>query len=119
MSPIAGQLLLHEILPIIQAPLPRAVKRIGSEDYSELVQDCIASAAQMLDTAERAGKPLIAKSIAFYAVQRAKTGRRSTSAGRCCPLAPATVLDGHSVSESLDAPANRASFRRLGLSRLG
>ncbi len=99
-------MLLHEILPIIHAAVPRAVKTVGSEDVAELVQDCLASAAAMLDAAERGGRPLIAKAIAFYVIQRAKCGRRSTSASRTCALSPATALDGHSVPESLDSPVS-------------
>ncbi len=99
-------MLLHTILPIIHAAVPRTVKTVGCEDHEELVQDCIASAAAMLDAAERGGRPLIAKAIAFYVIQRAKCGRRSTSASRTCALSPATALDGNAVMESLEAPVS-------------
>lgn len=45
MSPAAGMMLTNEIVPILNATVPRVVKAIGSEDPEELVQDAVASAA--------------------------------------------------------------------------
>lgn len=104
MSPEAGELLLDRIVPIIAATVPAKVKTVGSEDHAELVQDCIASAAQMIDAAEANGKPLIPQSIAYYAIQRTKSGRRVMSAGRTDAMASATALDGNAHVESMDQP---------------
>jgi len=104
MSPYACRLLVDEIMPILAGTVPMAVKPVGSENREELVQDTLVSAAMMLDRAERAGKPLYPKSMAYYAIQRAKTGRRSYGASRTDVLAPATQLDNHAQLDYLDAP---------------
>ena len=104
MSPKASAMLLETIMPIIVASVPRAVKPVGGEDAEEITQDTIASAAQMLEACEQNNRPLIAKSIAYYCLQRAKTGRRSYSANRTDVMSPGTQLDGLSSVESLDNP---------------
>ena len=105
MSPTAQKLFMQEIYPIITASIAHgAVKPVGCEDREELVQDCLASAAQMLTACERSGKPLICKSTAYYALQRTKSGRRSTSANRTDALAPTTILDGNCTIVLMDAP---------------
>lgn len=104
MSPEAGKLLLERIVPIISSMVPVKVRTVGSEDYQELIQDCTVSAANMIHAAESAGKRLIPQSIAYYAIQRAKTGRRSMYAGRADAMAPSTSLDGNAYVESMDQP---------------
>ena len=110
MSPEAGMMLVSEIMPIIQATVPRTVKAVNSEDREELVEDTLASAAAMLDAAERAGKPLYPKSVAYYAIQRAKTGRRSYGATRTDVMAPATQLDNHAQLDYMDAPVATGEY---------
>jgi len=105
MSPAACKILVDEIMPILSATIPR-LRLVGSDDHEELQQDAVTSAAQMLDAAERAGKPLLGKSTAYYAIQRTKTGRRSTSGGRTDAMAPSTMLDGLTSVSSLDAPVD-------------
>jgi hypothetical protein len=61
MSPQAGEVLVGAVMPIIQATVPRVVKPVGSETFDELVQDGLAIAAAMLDSAERRGQPLLAR----------------------------------------------------------
>lgn len=102
MSPEAGKLLTEIVVPIIAATVPAKVRTVGSEDHDELVQDCTASAAQMIHAAESSGKPLIPRSIAYYAIQRTKTGRRAMSAGRTDALSSAASLDGGAHVESMD-----------------
>jgi hypothetical protein len=102
MSPYAGQILVSQILPIISATVPRVVRTVGSEDARELVQDTVAAAAKSVDSCERRGKPIIPNSIAYYAIQRAKHGRRAYSATRTDAMCPAAQID-HAVSiDSLD-----------------
>ena len=108
MSPEAGMLLLNEIVPIITATVPRVVRPVGAEDSRELVQDAVASAAQMVDAAERAGKPIRPSGIAYYAIQRAKSGRRAMSAGRTDAMCPGLQLDRAVTMDSLDAPVEDA-----------
>ena len=59
MSPRAGFLLQTEILPRLISAIPQAVSFIGSEDAQELVQDGALIAAQMIHTAEQAGKRVV------------------------------------------------------------
>jgi len=100
MSPYAGSLLL-QVMPLIMAGIQH-VKPVGCEDHAELVQD--ATAAQMLDSCERHGKALIPRSVAYYAVQSVKTGRRTTCSGRSNPLGAAAQRDGLQAPVSMDKP---------------
>ena len=102
MSPVAGMLLVNEIVPRIQAAVPRTVKPVGAEDFGELVQDTIAMAANMVESCEARGTPLYPGSIAFYAIQAAKHGRRSTGATRTDALCPAAQLDDSVTMASMD-----------------
>jgi hypothetical protein len=68
MRPHAGLLLQDQVVPRIRAAVPAAVKPIGAEDASELIQDTIAYAAAMLHRAEAAGKEVAASTVAYFAV---------------------------------------------------
>src|SRR5450759_2293731 len=103
MSPYAGSLLL-QIMPLIKATVMRTIKPVGCEDHQEIVQDATVMAADMLDSCERKGKALIPKSVAYYAVQAAKSGRRSTYAGRSDAFSYAAHKDGRAVLVSMDEP---------------
>ncbi len=104
MSPAAGMLLVEEVMPIIAATVPRVARPVGAEDSAELVQDTLASAAQMMDAAERAGKPIHPSSIAYYSIQRTKSGRRSTTAVRTDAMCAGVQLDRRATVDSMDAP---------------
>ena len=54
MTAEAGMLLVEEIMPIITTTVPRVAKPVGADDARELVQDTLASAAQMVESAEKA-----------------------------------------------------------------
>jgi hypothetical protein len=97
-------MLEREIMPIIMGTVPRVVRPVGAEDSGELVQDTLASAAQMLDSAERTGKRLHPSGIAYYAIQRTKSGRRSTSAFRTDAMCAGAQLDHKVTLDSMDAP---------------
>ena len=86
MSPHAAKMLLEEIMPIVAGTVPRVAKPLHAEDREELVQDTLATAAKMLDDAERSGILPPARSIAYYAIQRTKSGRRSYGGHRMNPL---------------------------------
>ena len=79
MSPAAALILEMQISPIIRSTIPRKAKPIGSEDYQELIQDTLASAAAMIEAMEKSGRELIPNSIAYYSIQRTKCGRRLRS----------------------------------------
>ena len=104
MTAAAGLLLIDEIVPRIQAAVSKCVKKVGAEDDDELTQDGAALAAAAIESCEARGQPLYANSIAFYTVQRLKSGRRSYGATRSDAMCPAAQLDGHSTLASLDEP---------------
>lgn len=104
MSPYAGSLLL-QIMPLIKTTVMRTIKPVGCEDHEEIVQDATAMTADMLDSCERKGKALMPKSVAFYAVQAAKSGRRSTYGGRMDAFSAAAQ-----ITLALRSKWNRAAF---------
>ncbi|MBM4024642.1 MAG: hypothetical protein FJ280_04450 [Planctomycetes bacterium] len=108
MSPSAAMMLELQIMPIIRATVPRVVTPVGAEDSMELVQDTLCSAAQMMESAERSGKPLHPSGIAYYAIQRAKSGRRSTGACRTDAMCAGAQLDRKVTLDSMDAPLEGA-----------
>lgn len=105
MTTTAGALLLNAIQPLIWSAIARgAVKFTGAEDVAEVQQDVLVMAAKILDSVERAGKTVTPGNVAFYAIQAAKSGRRSNSASRVDVLAPSTLLDKKVSLTSVDAP---------------
>jgi len=77
MSPRAGELLVNIIQPMLGAVVPQVVKTTGAEDFAELVQDGMVMAAQAIELLEKRGKHLMPRSVAYYTIQRLKSGRRS------------------------------------------
>ncbi len=104
MSPSAAKMLEMMIYPIIRNTIPQTAKPTGSEDYQELVQDATAMAAEMLDSMERSGREPIPKSIAYYSIQRIKSGRRSYGDTRTDVMNPGFQLDNAGSVCSLQAP---------------
>ena len=102
MTAYAGELLVSAIMPIITATVPQVVKTVGSETFDELVQDVTTTAAQMVESCEVRGKKIIPNSVAYYAIQRAKHGRRSQSATRTDAMCPSAALDQTVAMECLD-----------------
>ena len=76
MSPSAALMLEKQIYPIIRNTIPRTARPMGSEDAEELVQDATASAAEMVEIMEKSGRKPLPNSIAYYSIQRTKSGRR-------------------------------------------
>jgi len=97
-------LVLTEVVPIIATTVPRTCRTLGAEDAEELVQDTVAAACQAVHDLEQRGKPVVPKSVVWFAVQRAESGRRSTSAGRTDAMSPGCALDGNAQITSMDAP---------------
>lgn len=105
MSPLASQMLLERILPLLSRTIPHTVMPANGEDSAELIQDGVAIAADMLENDEKAGRQPLPASIAYYSIQRLKTGRRSYSSSTVDVLSPhAQMTQGFTVS-SLDASA--------------
>jgi len=102
MSPAAGEMLMGQIAPRLRSAIPRNVKTVGAEDEEELVQDAIATAAQMLDAVERNGKTVTPGNIAFYTILHMKSGRRSQCRSRADAMAQGTQLDRKSCVLSME-----------------
>jgi DNA-directed RNA polymerase specialized sigma24 family protein len=102
MSPQAGWLLQEQIFPRLRTIISYAVRCVGCEDAEELIQDATAMAAGILHSAEAAGKKVAASSVAYYAVQHCKSGRRSVGNSRVDVLAAGTQLNGHTRLTSMD-----------------
>jgi DNA-directed RNA polymerase specialized sigma24 family protein len=105
MSPQAGWLLQEQVVPRLRTIIPQAVRCVGCEDAEELIQDATAMAAGILHNAEAAGKKVAASSVAYYAIQHCKSGRRSVGNSRVDVLAASTQLNGHTRMTSLDEVA--------------
>ena len=104
MSPAAQELFMREIAPMLIATVPRVVMAVGAEDADELVQDALVSACQAVHQLEKNKRPIVPRSVAYYTLQRLKSGRRSTGAGRTDVMSPGCQLDGRSRVTSLDQP---------------
>ncbi len=99
-----ARILLECIVPIIKSVVPRTVKPVATEDFDELVQDTVASAAGMLDSVEKSGRTPIPRSIAFYSIQRTRSGRRSCQHSASDPLGPLFRTANESAVSDMDAP---------------
>jgi hypothetical protein len=101
MSPMMGEMLVHEVVPRLRAALP-SVPAVGHEDREELLADMTANAAKMMDSAEKAGKKFSPGNVAYFASKAARSGRRSTWSGRTDVMCPAASLDRSVRFEHLD-----------------
>jgi hypothetical protein len=97
-------LLLGEVAPRLRAAIPKTVPMVGSDEPNELVQDGLAIAMGLLQSAKRNGKKVTPGNIAHYTVLALRSGRRSTGQRKNDVLAPACQLNGHSRVQSMDEP---------------
>jgi len=104
MSPHAAKVLELEIMPIIAGTVPCVAKPRHAEDRVELVLDVLARAAKMLHDAEKSDSLPSSKSIAFYAIQRAKSVRRSYRGSRLAPLSHCSRSERRDSVLSLNTP---------------
>jgi hypothetical protein len=103
MSPTAGMILVNTIMPLIAAAIARgAVRGAGCEDVEELTAEGRALAAKALDSAERRGKAVPPQSVAYYALEGLKRGRRSGYAGMADVLSAAATVCGRVSVRSMD-----------------
>jgi DNA-directed RNA polymerase specialized sigma24 family protein len=96
------QFFMTQIAPILVAAVPRVVVPVGAEDADELVQDALVAACEAVHRLEQTGKRIIPKSVAYYTLQRLKSGRRSTGAGRTDVMSPGCQLDGRASVASME-----------------
>ncbi len=104
MSPAAALILEMQIYPIIWNTIHRKAKPVGSEDYAELIQDSTATAAAMIEAMEKSGKVPIPNSIAYYSIQRTKSGRRSYGNSRTDVMNPGYQMDNEGSVCSMQSP---------------
>ena len=102
MSPQAGWLLVNEILPRLRSAVPQVAHCVGAEDPEELIGDATLHAARILDSAESRGKTVSASSVAYFAIEHTRSGRRSVGNSCCDAMAAGTQLHGHSRLDSLE-----------------
>ena len=102
MSPQAGWLLVNEILPRLRSAVPLVARCVGAEDPEELIGDATLHAARILHSAESRGKTVSASSVAYYAIEHTRSGRRSCGNSCCDVMAAGTQLHGHSRLDSLE-----------------
>jgi len=95
------QMLVDEVVPRLRHAA-RSIPKIGHEDDEEIIQDATLMAARMMDSAERAGHPVTAGNVSYYAAKAARSGRRSYYAGRSDVLSPGCQIDGKARHEWLD-----------------
>ena len=114
MSPIAGALLIDEIIPRLQNSIPISVSRFGSEDIEELIQDGTVMAAQILTSAESKGKNVSAGNVAFYTIRLLQSGRRSTGSSKTDVLSIGTQMSRRSTVDYLGSETDAASDASAG-----
>ena len=102
MSPESSQMLLLEIMPVLAATVPKTVYPAVGEDAGELVQDAVATAADMLENDEKAGRTSIPSSITYYTIQRMKSGRRSLCASTTDVLSAYALRQGRFTVLSME-----------------
>ena len=97
-------LLLGEVAPRLRAAIPKTVPMVGPDDPNELLQDGLAIAIVLIESAKRNGKKVSAGNIAHYTVLALRSGRRSTGFKKNDVLHPAAQLNGHARIRSMDEP---------------
>ena len=102
MSPRAGWLLVNEILPRLRSVVPQVAHCVGAEDPEELIGDATLHAARILDSAEARNKTVSASSVAYYAIEHTRSGRRSCGNSASDVHGAATQLKGRSRLESME-----------------
>src|ERR1017187_7834206 len=101
MSPQTGYILEHQVVPRLRAAIPRTVLCIGIETHQDIIADATLCAARNMHAAEAKGKTVTASSVAYYAIQHAKSGRRAVGHSSTDVHASNTQLSGRSRLESM------------------
>jgi DNA-directed RNA polymerase specialized sigma24 family protein len=101
MSPMMDEMLVHEVVPRLRSAA-RSIPKIGHEDDEEIIQDATLMAARMMDSAERAGHPVTAGNVSYYAARAARSGRRSYYSGRSDVMSPGCQIDGKARHDFMD-----------------
>jgi len=103
MTAEGGIVLVGKVFPLIVSAIKRGtVKPVGAEDPEELISEATAIAARTLDSCESRGKPVSPNSLAYYAIQALKSGRRSCGGSCCNAMSPGSQLDSRVALCSMD-----------------
>ena len=102
MSPRSGWLLVNEIVPRLRSVVPQVAHCVGAEDPEELIGDATLHAARILHSAEARNKTVSASSVAYYAIEHTRSGRRSCGNSASDVHGAATQLKGRSRLESME-----------------
>jgi hypothetical protein len=98
-------MLVMQVMPLIAAAVAHgAVRSTGCEDAQELTAEGVGLAAKALESAERRGKAVPPQSVAYYALENLKQGRRSGYAGKADVMSAAATVCGRVSVRSLDEP---------------
>ena len=101
LSPMMDAMLVNEVVPRLRN-VARTISKVGHGDNEEIIQDATLMAARMMDSAEKAGHPITAGNVLYYAAKAARSGRRSYYTGRSDVLSPGCQIDGKVRHEWLD-----------------
>ena len=93
---------MDQIEPRLRSAIPQCVRKVGCEDYEELLQDGLTMAAEMLHNLELRGKQVTPGNVAYYCLLHLKSGRRSYSGGRTDVMGSGTQLDHSSMVLSFE-----------------
>ena len=94
--------MVNEILPRVRSAVPLVAHCVGAEDPEELIGDATLHAARILHSAEQRGKTVSASSVAYYAIEHTRSGRRSCGNSASDVHGAATQLKGRSRLESME-----------------
>jgi hypothetical protein len=94
--------LVNEIVPRLRSAVPLVAHCVGAEDPEELIGDATLHAARILHSAEARNKTVSASSVAFYAIEHTRSGRRSCGNSASDVHGAATQLKGRTRLESME-----------------
>jgi hypothetical protein len=93
---------VNEIVPRLRFAVPRVAHCVGAEDPEELIGDATLHAARILHSAEARNKSVSTSSVAYYAIEHTRSGRRSCGNSASDVHGAATQLRGRSRLDSLE-----------------
>jgi hypothetical protein len=99
---------LLEVASRLRTNIPKAVPMIGAEDLEELLQDGLAIALHLHQSARKAGKKVTAGNLAHYTLLHLRAGRRSTGHRASDVLHPACQRKGSARVQSMDVPVTES-----------
>ena len=102
MSPRSGWSLVNKIVPRLRSAVPLVAHCVDAEDPEELIGDATLHAARILHSADARNKTVSASSVAYYAIEHTRSGRRSCGISASDVHGAATQLKGRTRLESME-----------------